>query len=50
MYVMTLTFLVQTTFKHQEEARVEIVEEAANQGFVVEDTGGQIVVDPVTEP
>ena len=34
---------------YQEEAREEIVEEAAEQGFVVEDMAGEILVDPVEE-
>lgn len=34
---------------HQEEARVEIVEEAGEQGFVVEDMAGEILVDPITD-
>lgn len=29
---------------------MEIVEEAGEQGFVVEDMAGEVVVDPVTEP
>lgn len=29
---------------------MEIEEEAGEQGFVVEDMAGEIVVDPVTEP
>jgi len=33
----------------QEEARVEIEEEAGNQGFVVEDLAGEIVAEPVEE-
>lgn len=36
--------------ENQEGARVEIEEEAGEQGFVVEDMAGEIVAEPVTEP